>query len=56
MVERDSFAPVHPRRVAADLNFRAIFSDGWADVLKSAFQSLPGYSPFSQRPGKPVRG
>ncbi|MGH6787285.1 MAG: peptidase [Novosphingobium sp.] len=50
VVERDTFAPAHQRRVtAADPYFRAI-SDGWADALKSAFHSLPDYSFFQDKP------
>ena len=48
VVERDSFVPLHQRRVmASDPYFRAI-SDGWADALKNAFHSLPDYSFFSE--------
>ena len=49
VVERDTFAPLHQRRVtAADPYFRAI-SDGWADALKNAFHSLPDYSFFQDK-------
>lgn len=44
VLERDRFEPAHARRItAADPYFRAI-SEGWADALKSAFNSLPDYS------------
>jgi putative proteasome-type protease len=44
VIERDTFEPVHARRITdADLYFRAI-SDGWSEALKKAFHSLPDYS------------
>lgn len=44
VLERDRFEPAHARRIsAADTYFRAI-SEGWADALKQAFNSLPDYS------------
>lgn len=43
VIERDSFVPVHERRIAAeDPYFRAI-SSGWGEALKLAFDSLPDY-------------
>lgn len=43
VIERDNFAPVHERRIAAeDPYFRSI-SSGWGEALKLAFDSLPDY-------------
>lgn len=44
VIERDTFAPSHLRRIdAGDAYFRAI-SSGWGEALKKAFHDLPDYS------------
>ena len=44
VVERDTFEPVHERRIEhGDPYFTAI-SDSWSDALRNAFHSLPDYS------------
>lgn len=44
VIERDSFAPTHERRIEnTDPYFTAI-SDSWSEALRSAFHSLPDYS------------
>ena len=44
VIERDSFAPKHERRVeAGDEYFQAV-SSTWSDALRNAFHSLPDYS------------
>jgi putative proteasome-type protease len=49
VIERNSYAPLHERRVtAADPYFQAI-SSGWGEALKSAFHSLPDYSFYSEK-------
>lgn len=51
VLERDRFEPAHARRItAADPYFRAI-SEGWADALKHAFNSLPDYSFYNDPEG-----
>lgn len=51
VLERDRFEPAHARRItAADPYFRAI-SEGWADALKQAFNSLPDYSFYNDAEG-----
>ena len=49
VIERDTFEPLHQRRVlAADPYFRAI-SSGWSEALKNAFHQLPDYSFFNEK-------
>jgi putative proteasome-type protease len=44
VLEKDSFEPLHTRRItAADPYFQKI-SSGWGEALKQAFHSLPEYS------------
>ncbi|QZH75566.1 MAG: proteasome-type protease [Erythrobacter sp.] len=46
VVERDTFAPLHERRIEhGDPYFDAI-SSSWGDALRRAFHSLPDYSFF----------
>ncbi|WP_298303808.1 peptidase [uncultured Erythrobacter sp.] len=48
VIGKDDFAPTHKRRVnQGDVYFETI-SSNWGDALRSAFQSLPGYSLDSQ--------
>ena len=44
VIERDSFAPLHERRVTADDPYFKAISTGWGEALKSAFHALPDYS------------
>ena len=44
VIERDTFAPKHERRIeAGDPYFQAV-SSTWSDALRNAFHSLPDYS------------
>ena len=46
-IQRDTYEPLHERRItAADPYFQAI-SSGWGEALKAAFHSLPDYSFYS---------
>jgi putative proteasome-type protease len=46
VIERDTFAPKHERRIeAGDAYFQAV-SSTWSDALRNAFHSLPDYSFF----------
>lgn len=52
VIEKDSFAPLHERRIpASDPYYRAI-SSRWGEALKRAFNSLPEYS-FQSAPTEP---
>lgn len=44
VVERDSFEPVHSRRINADDPYFSTVSSRWGEALKQAFHSLPDYS------------
>lgn len=44
VIERDSFDPLHTRRIeSGDAYFEAI-SSSWSDALRNAFHSLPAYT------------
>ena len=43
-IARDSFKPVHERRIEADDPYFQEISSGWGEALKQAFHSLPDYS------------
>jgi putative proteasome-type protease len=44
VIERDTFAPTHERRIeAGDAYFQAV-SSRWSEALRTAFHSLPDYS------------
>jgi putative proteasome-type protease len=46
VIERDTYAPKHERRIeASDPYFQAV-SSTWSDALRNAFHSLPDYSFF----------
>ena len=50
VVERDSFTPLHDRRIeATDPYFQAI-STGWGEALKQAFHALPDYQIEPEQP------
>ena len=44
VIERDSFAPTHVRRIAQDDPYFQAISSSWGDALKDAFNSLPDFS------------
>lgn len=44
VIERDSFEPLHTRRIAADNAYYRAIAAGWSEALKLAFESLPDYS------------
>lgn len=44
VIERDSFAPAHERRIMHDDPYFQAISSSWGDALKDAFHSLPDYS------------
>jgi len=44
VIERDTFAPTHQKRIeASDAYFESV-SAGWSEALRNAFHSLPDYS------------
>ena len=43
VIERDSFAPLHERRITADDPYFRTISTGWGEALKNAFHALPEY-------------
>lgn len=43
IVERDSFTPMHERRIDDSDEYFSALSEGWSTALRSAFQSLPDY-------------
>jgi putative proteasome-type protease len=43
VIERDSFTPLHQRRIGADDPYFRSISRGWSEALRRAFQSLPAY-------------
>lgn len=48
VLERDTFEPLHERRIeATDPYFHAI-SNGWGEALKSAFHALPDYTFYNE--------
>lgn len=44
VIARDSFQPLHERRIEHDDPFFDAISNSWSDALRSAFHSLPDYS------------
>ena len=44
VIERDTFVPLHERRVTGDDAYFKAISSGWGEALKKAFLSLPDYS------------
>ncbi|MBK6800688.1 MAG: proteasome-type protease [Novosphingobium sp.] len=44
VAERDTFEPVHARRIGPDNPYFHAISVGWSEALKLAFESLPDYS------------
>lgn len=44
VIERDTFAPTHERRIESSDPYFDSVSSGWGDALRSAFHSLPDYS------------
>jgi putative proteasome-type protease len=51
VIERDSFAPTHERRIETSDPYFESVSSGWSEALRSAFHSLPDYS-FYRGDGK----
>ena len=47
VIERDNYEPRHIRRIEHDDPYFQIISSNWANALKSAFNSLPDYSFYS---------
>ena len=47
VIERDSFAAVHERRITHEDDYYQAISVGWSEALKSAFTDLPDYSFYS---------
>lgn len=43
ILERDSFEPLHERRISADDAYFRTISSGWSEALRNAFEQLPGY-------------
>jgi len=44
VIERDSFAPLHHKRIQADDAYFKSISSSWSEALRQAFYSLPDYS------------
>jgi putative proteasome-type protease len=44
VIERDSFAPTHQKRIEAGDPYYESISSGWSEALRTAFHSLPPYS------------
>ena len=44
VIERDSFAPTHERRIETSDPYYESVSSGWSEALRTAFHSLPDYS------------
>ncbi len=52
VLERDTFTPLHQRRITDDdIYFRTI-SSSWSEALKKAFHSLPDYSFYAAKPAE----
>ncbi|HSG35036.1 MAG TPA: proteasome-type protease [Sphingomonadaceae bacterium] len=43
VIERDSFKPLHERRINGDDEYYRAISSMWGDALKNAFHGLPDY-------------
>jgi len=43
VIERDTYAPTHSRRITGDDPYFRTVSSGWGEALKKAFLSLPPY-------------
>ena len=43
VIERDTYAPTHTRRITGDDPYFRTISSGWGEALKKAFLSLPVY-------------
>jgi putative proteasome-type protease len=44
VIERDSFAPTHQKRIESGDSYFESVSAGWSEALRTAFHSLPDYS------------
>jgi putative proteasome-type protease len=44
VVERDTFMPLHERRIEANDTYFQAVSSGWGEALKQAFHALPDFS------------
>jgi len=44
VVERDSFAPLHEKRIEQNDPYFEAISSSWSEALRAAFHSLPDYS------------
>jgi putative proteasome-type protease len=44
VIERDTFAPTHQKRIEASDAYFQLVSASWSDALRDAFHSLPDYS------------
>lgn len=49
VIDRDSFAASHERRIGHDDPYFQTISTGWGDALRRAFTSLPDYSFYHQK-------
>jgi putative proteasome-type protease len=49
VIRRDTFEPLHSRRITADDAYFHSISAGWGEALKKAFDSLPDYTFDSAR-------
>jgi len=52
VIERDTFAPTHQKRVEASDPYFQLVSASWSDALRDAFHSLPDYSFYREADAK----
>ncbi len=48
VIRKDSFEPLHERRIAPTDPYFLAVSAGWSEALKNAFHALPDYSLYSK--------
>lgn len=51
VLERDTFEPLHDRRIESTNPYFEKISNSWGDALRSAFHSLPDYSFYQKQDG-----
>ncbi|MFC3102171.1 proteasome-type protease [Altererythrobacter lauratis] len=48
VIERDTFEPLHERRIESDDRYYVAISTSWSNALRNAFHSLPDYTFYQQ--------
>jgi putative proteasome-type protease len=56
VIERDTFAPTHQKRIEASDAYFQLVSASWSDALRDAFHSLPDYSFYREVEPKVRKG